>query len=69
MAGGDALWLQDNTSIPLKLRQLTSLCIILTKTPSSITFKDIQILSNGANSWTIAEIVQALGIRRWQDDD
>ena len=59
--GGSATWLEDISCVPSKLRRLESLCVLMTKSSSFINYKHIKKLTEGEDSWTLAEIVQALG--------
>lgn len=60
--GGSATWLEDISCVPSKLRRLESLCVLMTKSSSFINCKHIKKLTEGEDSWTLAEIVQALVI-------
>jgi len=60
--GGNATWLEDISSVPAKLRRFESLSLLMKKSSSFINYKHIKKLTEGADSWTLAEIVQALVI-------
>eukprot|EP00092_Neocalanus_flemingeri_P030456 GFUD01033062.1.p1 GENE.GFUD01033062.1~~GFUD01033062.1.p1 ORF type:complete len:388 (-),score=54.54 GFUD01033062.1:292-1455(-) len=61
-SGGNANWLTDLSSVPEKLRRLDSLNLLMTRSSSFINYTHIKSLTEGEDSWTLAEIVQALVI-------
>lgn len=60
--GGNAKWLEDSNSVPAKLRRLESLCLLAKKSTEIMNYKHIKTLTEGGDSWTLSELVQALVI-------
>jgi sestrin len=60
--GGNATWLEDTSSVPAKLRRFEALSLLMKKSSTFINSKHIKRLTEGTDSWTLAEIVQALVI-------
>jgi len=61
-SGGNVKWLEDSNSVPAKLKQFEALCSLLKKSIAFLNYKHIKKLTEGADSWTLAELVQALVI-------
>jgi len=61
-AGGNAKWLEDSDSVPAKLKQFEALCVLLKKSIAFLNYKHIKNLTEGTDSWTLAELVQAFVI-------
>lgn len=65
--GGDPLWLKGIDHIPLKLRNISTLLMVLARQPwalNEVHFQELLHSSNGGNpvtdSWTKSELIQAI---------
>jgi sestrin len=59
--GGEKAWLEGIHRAPPKLRRLVSMNKVLAVRPWSLEQAHLKELTTGQQSWSIAEIVQAIG--------
>ena len=60
-AGGEKAWLEGLHRAPSKLRRLASMNKVLAGRPWALDQAHLKELTTGQESWSIAEIVQAIG--------
>lgn len=60
--GGDEKWLNGIEFIPQKLRAIYDINKVLAHRPWLLTKEDIEQLTKGTNSWSLAEVVHAIVI-------